>query len=81
MPRQRIALIDHTPSTVLLQKHGRRESEKTLLEGDGLNAMMNLDGSITIEIYNQRESIILRMTAEDVKAQSHVLKEWANRRS
>jgi hypothetical protein len=76
MKRPRIELIEHAPSQVLISKHGRRSTKKLLLEADGVNAMCNPDGSITIECYNQQTSILLRLTPEDVRSQTHVLKKW-----
>lgn len=78
--RPRIALTDTQPSTVLISRHGRRSTEKLLLEADGVNAMVNPDGSITIEVYNRKESILLRLTADDVQSQSHILQEWSKLR-
>jgi len=74
--RPRIALIEHKPSTVLLAKHGRRSTEKLLLEADGISAMVNDDGSITIEAYNDKESIMLRLAPDDVKSQTHIFRQW-----
>lgn len=77
--RERIALIEAQPSQVLLLKHGRRTTEKLLLEG-GLNVMTNLDGTITMEIHNGDRSIVLRMSPADVKGQSHIFRGWRNLR-
>jgi hypothetical protein len=76
--RQRIVLHEAAPSTVILVKHGRRETEKLLLEGDGINVMQNEDGSVAIEVYSSRgQSIILRLSPEDTKAQAHIFKQWS----
>jgi len=65
---------------VVRQRHGARTSEITLLEGDGINAMINEDGTVTLEVYTQRESIILRLNADNTKAQAHIFKTWSQSR-
>ena len=78
--RERVALIEAPPSTVLLVKHGKRTSEKVILEADGISAMVNEDGTISIEVYTNRESILLRMSPDDTKAQSHIFRKWSQLR-
>ena len=80
MARKRTALVEATPSTVVLTKHGGRETEKLLLTGDGCNAMVSEDGSVTIQIYTNEKTISMRLSPDDVQSQKHIFRQWRDLR-
>jgi hypothetical protein len=70
----------HIGSHVVLVKPGRRETETTLIEADGVSAMINEDGTISIELYcddKRAKRVLIRICAEDCRSQSHVFKRWS----
>ena len=66
-------------SEAVLIKPGKRETETTLIDADGVSAMISDDGSIAIELYRddkRANRVLVRISAEDAAAQSHVFKRW-----
>ena len=78
--RQRVQLNDEAPSVAFMVRSGAREHEKTLLTADGINAMLNEDGSLVIELYTDSKRIGLRISPEDARSQVHVFRGWSNLR-
>ena len=56
---------------------GRKETERLVLEADGVAAMCNEDGSVTFDLYRDHgSSLRIRISPEDVASQSHIFKRW-----
>jgi hypothetical protein len=69
--------VDHTPSVAFQCKAGS-DRERELLTGDGLNVMVNDDGSVVIELYgSDRRRVGFRISSEDAKSQAHSFRRWS----
>ena len=76
MARERLVLDEGTPSIVRHLKYGSRETEKVILTGEGISMMINQDGSLVVEVYTTKEAYQFKLSPDDVKSQSHLLKQW-----
>jgi hypothetical protein len=74
--RERVKLIEHTPSTAFSGTFASSK-EKTLLEGDGLAVMFNEDGSLVIEVFDKHKRIGLRISPEDAKQHAPDFRRWS----
>lgn len=63
-------------TTVHRVSNGKRESEKLLLEADGLAFCNNADGSITLDLYGSKQTVRVRISADDARSQRDPLRRW-----
>jgi hypothetical protein len=68
------------PSHAVMVTHWRsgRETEKTVIEANGVAGMVNEDGSITIDLFRDKErgTLRIRINKEDAAANSSIFKRW-----
>jgi hypothetical protein len=63
---------------------GQRETERLLLEAEGISFMVNDDGTIVIELYRadpRANRLLIRICPEDSAAQGPALRDWERLRS
>lgn len=64
---------------VWLKRGGRKETESRLFDAKGVAIMLNEDGTVCVEMFNPggNNSLLIRISPDDVKSQVHILKRWA----